>query len=378
MSALPRVLPWHLATLPTLEEAAAVFVHVEGHIAAVPGGVRRIRGGIRQISERGQIPICTYAVTLVGGHCFHPTRRNTHEHEHPAVSGVVQRIETDQIGGAADTAIEVAHALGRAIQESRATGVEALRDDCFAMFDVIMLSSPSLMPVTQVLHRLGSTVEAMDADTDVSDARARLVATAEEAASWLAGAVNGVARLGEDLIEDDEAVFTYSMSSTVYAMFRAAAGAGKRFRVITTESRPGNEGLGTIAVMGAIGIEVTVGIDAAIGQLLRDCTSVYVGGDTITAKGEALCKIGCFPTALLARHYAIPFRVAADTSKFDPNTALGVPLWIREMPVTDIVTGAVPSNATVRNPVFEIVPASLIDCVVTGRAWSVPVPLRAW
>ena len=160
-------------------------------------------------------------------------------------------------------------------------------------------------------------------------------------------------------------MFTYSISSTVYAIIRAAIERGKSLSVVTTESRPGNEALRTIDEMAGLGVHVTIGIDAALGQLIRSCRSVYVGGDTITAKGEALCKVGSLLVALAARRYDIPFRVAADVSKFDRNTLQGIPLRIREMPESDIVEGEIPAHVTVRNPVFEVIPADLIDALVT-------------
>jgi ribose 1,5-bisphosphate isomerase len=284
---------------------------------------------------------------------------------HPSIAKVVARIEADQIGGAADMAKEAAQAISVAMNESKAKSLKQLNDECSHIFDLFIQSSPSVMPVTQVLHRVGAELETMDVNGSVESSRQRLSRAADEALAWITDAVKRVAAIGADMIANGDVVFTYSMSSTVYGMMRAAAGAGKRFKVVTTESRPGNEGLHTISELADLNIQVTIGIDASIGQLLRKCTSVYVGGDTVTATGAALCKIGSFPTALMARYYGIPFRVAADTSKFDPSTIQGMPLWIREMPTSDILTGEIPSHSRVVNPVFEIVPWPLIDCIVT-------------
>jgi translation initiation factor 2B subunit (eIF-2B alpha/beta/delta family) len=100
-------------------------------------------------------------------------------------------------------------------------------------------------------------------------------------------------------------------------------------------------------------------------KLMRDCTAVYVGSDDVTSAGDCLAKVGCFPTALAARHFGIPYYVAGDTSKFDPSSLRGVPIKIREMPATDIVQGEIVPGGRVRNPVFEVVPASLITAYVT-------------
>jgi translation initiation factor 2B subunit (eIF-2B alpha/beta/delta family) len=135
--------------------------------------------------------------------------------------------------------------------------------------------------------------------------------------------------------------------------------------LITTESRPANEGLTSLKRLCPQGIEVTIGIDAAMVQLIRDCTAVYVGSDTVTSAGECLAKVGCYPTALAAQRFALPFYVAGDTSKLDPATIRGVPIKIREMPASDVVPGELPSHGFVRNPVFELIPADLITAYVT-------------
>jgi translation initiation factor 2B subunit (eIF-2B alpha/beta/delta family) len=183
---------------------------------------------------------------------------------------------------------------------------------------------------------------------------------------------------------DGDVIFTYSISSTVFRMIERARSEGKRVRLVTTESRPGNEGLTTIPRMVAMGVPVTIGIDAAMGQLIRGCTSALVGADTVTAGGSALCKVGSFPAALVAHRYGIPFRVAADTSKFDPTTRWGEPPQIREMPASDIlraplpgINGTLDHKVTVRNPVFEVVPASLIAEIITEEGIIHPAAAAA-
>jgi ribose 1,5-bisphosphate isomerase len=283
---------------------------------------------------------------------------------HHAIDTLIKRIEDDLIGGAADMARETAEALASAIGDSHATDGEELRKECLAYFDRIIAATPSVMPVTHVLHVVGAALERPDGH-DVEAVRRRLVEAACEAAQRISGAVTRIASIGADLLTDGEVLFTYSISSTVFAIVRVARHAGKRVSVVTTESRPGNEGLRTLDVMRDLGVPVTVGIDAALGMLLSSCTSAIVGGDTVTSRGDALCKIGSFPAALAAKRHGIPFRVAVDTSKLDPNTIEGIPLRIREMPAADILTGPVPPHVTVRNPVFEVVPADLIECFVT-------------
>jgi ribose 1,5-bisphosphate isomerase len=290
---------------------------------------------------------------------------------HPAVRAVIRRIEHDLIGGAADMAREVAEALASAARESDAESSEAFAEEMTTALAAILRVTPSIAPVTRVLHLVGQTLEA-PGQGDLASQRERTTQVALGFITWLEQALGRVAAAGAALLADGDVIFTYSISSTVFRMIERARSEGKRVRLVTTESRPGNEGLTTIPRMVAAGVPVTIGIDAAMAQLMRGCTWAVVGADTVTAGGSALCKVGSFPAALVARHYGIPFRVAADTSKFDPGTRWGEPLQIREMPASDIlkelpagVSGAPDRQVTVRNPVFEVVPASLITEIIT-------------
>jgi ribose 1,5-bisphosphate isomerase len=281
------------------------------------------------------------------------------------VETLIDRIRRDMIGGAADTAREAAAALAAAARDSQAGDTEDLAREIETAIDRILEVTPSVAPVTRVLDLIGRHLDDTSA-VSLANSRERVVAEASLFTSWLDDALQRIASIGANLIGDGEVLFTYSISSTVFKMVEAARQQGKRVALVTTESRPGNEGLTTIPRMTRAGVPVTIGIDAAVGQLLRGCTSVIVGADTVTAGGSALCKVGSLPTALVAREYGIPFRLAADTSKFDPRTLGAGRLLIREMPAADILE-EIPPLVTVCNPVFESIPAHLINEIVTEQ-----------
>jgi ribose 1,5-bisphosphate isomerase len=277
----------------------------------------------------------------------------------PTVEKLVVAIRDDEIGGAADMARETARAL-RALALDDTVADEDFPTRLEEAIEAIIEVTPSIMPVTRVLHAAAAATEAQP-----DDPRAAVAEAGEQFVTWLDGALDEIARIGADLIRDGDRLFLYSMSSTVYRMIEAAVERGKHVSVVTTESRPGNEGLVTLDRLCPKGVAVEIGIDAAMAQLMRDCTAVYVGSDDVTSAGDCLAKVGCYPTALVARHYGIPYYIAGDTSKFDPSSLRGVPVKIREMPASDIVTGDVVEGGRVRNPVFELVPAALITAYVT-------------
>jgi translation initiation factor 2B subunit (eIF-2B alpha/beta/delta family) len=277
----------------------------------------------------------------------------------PTVANLIEAIRDDLIGGAADMARETARAF------AQLAGDESVPDGDFpGQFEnsikSIIQVTPSIMPVTRVLHTVAAAAESAP-----DDPRGAVVASSREFVEWLDGALDEIARIGADLIKDGDRLFLYSMSSTVYRMIEAALARGKSVSVVTTESRPTNEGHVTLERLCPQGVEVDIGVDVAMTQLMRDCTAVYVGSDDVTSAGDCLAKVGCYASALVARHYGIPYYIAGDTSKFDPSSLRGVPVKIREMEPELIVEGALPEHGRVRNPVFELVPAELVTAYVT-------------
>ena len=274
------------------------------------------------------------------------------------VADVYVAIRDDTIGGAADMARETAKALAAMARQS--DDPKLFRTELDASIAALIDVTPSIMPVVRVLHLVGAA-----ADSNEGDGREPAAQAADDFIVWLDSSLDNIAAVGADLIRDGERIFLYSMSSTVYRMIEAAVAAGKNVSLTTSESRPGNEGHTSISRLCPQGVDVTIGLDAAIAQLMRNCTMVLVGSDTVNSAGECLAKVGCYPTALVAKRYGIPYYVAGDTSKFDPATIRGVPIKIREMPHSDVVTYELPANGSVRNPVFEVIPADLITAYVT-------------
>lgn len=279
--------------------------------------------------------------------------------ETPTIENLVVAIREDLIGGAADMSRETARAFATLARD------ETVSDSAFAeqfaeAIKAVIEVTPSIMPVTRVLHTVAAAAEASP-----DDPRAAVADAALAFVDWLNASLDKIAAIGGDLIRDGDRLFLYSMSSTVYRMIEAAVERGKRVSVVTTESRPTNEGLMTLERLCPKGVSVDIGIDAAMTPLMRDCTAVYVGSDDVTSVGDCLAKVGCYATALVARHYGIPYFIAGDTSKFDPSSLRGVPMKIREMEAELIVPGELPQRGRVRNPVFEVVPASLVTAYVT-------------
>ena len=289
--------------------------------------------------------------------------------KHPAIQTVIERMRADIIGGAADTAKEAADAIAAMVADSKLESMPDLAQAIeTAVLDILQVL-PSLAPPINVLHMLMKQVDlARERETSVEELKAAIAVEVDRFQAWAEDALDKVAQFGAEKIRDGDTVFMYSMSSTVWRVLKRAKDQGKSISVMVTESRPANEGLWTVDKMVEYGIPITVGIDAAVGILVPMADMVMVGADVVAAAGDALCKVGTYPTALVAKAHGVPFYIAADTLKFDTNTLLGLPFRIDQATREEILTPESPAEAEVYSPHFDVTPPELItrSSIVNG------------
>jgi translation initiation factor 2B subunit (eIF-2B alpha/beta/delta family) len=115
------------------------------------------------------------------------------------------------------------------------------------------------------------------------------------------------------------------------------------------------------------GIPVEVNIDAMIGLMVPESDLVMVGADSVAATGRTLCKVGTYPTALVAREHGKPFYVAADTLKFDTSTLLGLPFRIDPVPRHEVLADDTYPEAIVGGALFDVTPPALMSGIITER-----------
>ncbi|HTD51082.1 MAG TPA: S-methyl-5-thioribose-1-phosphate isomerase, partial [Acidimicrobiia bacterium] len=91
--------------------------------------------------------------------------------------------------------------------------------------------------------------------------------------------------------------------------------------------------------------------------------------DRIAANGDVANKIGTYGLAVLARHHAIPFYVAAPTATIDPETPDGAAIHIEERDPDEVRTFrgrlVAPAGSDARNPAFDVTPARFVTAIAT-------------
>jgi ribose 1,5-bisphosphate isomerase len=173
-----------------------------------------------------------------------------------------------------------------------------------------------------------------------------------------------IAMFGSKIIPDHGIILTHCHSSTIIDILREAKAMGKRFEVFCTETRPLFQGRLTAQETLRVGIKTTMIIDGAVGMVMQHVNSVIVGADVITRSGDIINKIGTAMIAQLAHDNNIPFYVAADSIKLDPEAVYGEDVKIEERGGLEIWQRK-PPGLMIRNPAFDVTKGYLIKGIIT-------------
>lgn len=291
---------------------------------------------------------------------------------HPAVGAVVAQFAALELH-AARSGREVMAALAQVAADSTTADAPALADELESSVDALLAVMPPYAPPLNVMHRLLSLVESALARGDSADQlRASIRAAAADFQRWSAGARDRIAAVGAALIPDDAVVFTYTLSETALRTLLEARRSGKSFRLLVTESRPNQDGLVTARELSRAGVPVGLSIDACLGELLRQADVMLVGAEAINADGSAVCKVGTYPAALVAKAYGVPVYVVVDTLKFNVSSLWGLKLKLDPIRPDDLSLDASMAGAPVVGHLFDQTPAGLISGVVTERGVIAP------
>lgn len=159
---------------------------------------------------------------------------------------------------------------------------------------------------------------------------------------------------------------------TAIGAFYTAHAQGKDITVFASETRPLLQGARLTAwELDRSGIRTYLITDNMAAHILREerVDLIMAGADRIARNGDTANKIGTFGLAVLARHFNIPFYIVAPTTTVDPSTAAGTDIHIEERNADEVrlFQGArsAMEHIAVRNPAFDVTPASLISAIVT-------------
>ncbi len=147
---------------------------------------------------------------------------------------------------------------------------------------------------------------------------------------------------------------------------------GKKIEVFVDETRPLLQGARLTAwELSQANIPYTLITDNMSAHCFQQgfIDAVIVGADRIAGNGDTANKIGTLNVAILAKHFSVPFYVAAPFSTFDLKIQTGAEIPIEQRNPAEIkrfrdaITA--PENAKVYNPAFDVTPAEFISAFIT-------------
>jgi len=161
---------------------------------------------------------------------------------------------------------------------------------------------------------------------------------------------------------------------TALAPIYVGAEKGMKFHVYADETRPLLQGSRITAYeLKQNGIPVTVICDSMAATVMGQgkVRAVLVGTDRVAANGDVANKIGTFGVAVLAKHFGIPFIVAAPTSSIDLSLKTGAEIPIEQRDGREVSEGlgkvTAPPDVDIYNPAFDVTPADLVTAIVTEK-----------
>ncbi len=255
----------------------------------------------------------------------------------------------------------------------------------------LLSTRPTAVNLAWALARLLRTARDA-ASLEPADRLAKLAEEARALHREDVASCRAIGVLGALTIADGATVLTHCNAGalatggygTALGVVRAAVEAGKRIRVLATETRPVLQGARlTVWELMRDGIPVTLITDSMVGHFMARgrIDVVVVGADRIARNGDVANKIGTYGLACLAHAHGIPFNVAAPWSTVDLGCPSGDAIPIEERSATEVLrivtpmgtAFTAPEGALAENPSFDVTPARLVRAIFTERGAVSPV-----
>ncbi|MGV8127278.1 MAG: ribose 1,5-bisphosphate isomerase [Methanothrix sp.] len=271
------------------------------------------------------------------------------------------RISSMEIRGAGRIASAAAASLRDLALAAEAESLDDFNAQMKAAARMLLETRPTAISLSNAI-RMVMKYEA----ADLPSAREAVVFNANRFVESSEKALEKIGQIGSRRIRDGDVVMTHCNSLAALSVISIAHKAGKKIKVIATESRPRFQGHTTIGMLDRMGVETELIVDSAARSFMNEVDLVVVGADVITANGTLVNKIGTAQIALSAHEARTGFMVAAETYKFSPQTILGELVTIEERDAAEVLADHNRySHVRIRNPAFDVTPHQYIDLICT-------------
>ena len=294
---------------------------------------------------------------------------------------VADAIRTLVVRGAPAIGVAAAFGVALAARASPATNFEGLLADLEDAVKGLGATRPTAVNLFWALDRMRHVAAANDS-LPLAELRKRLVVEAQSILDEDVAGNRAMGAHGAALVPEGARILTHCNAGalatagygTAGGVIRAAHERGRLALVWVDETRPVMQGSRLTAwEMAKDGIPHRLIADVTAASVMKrgDVDLVVTGADRIARNGDTANKIGTYGVAVLARHHAIPFYVAAPFSTIDPAVATGAAIVIEERDPAEVrgVAGrqTAPAESPIYNPAFDVTPAELITAIITER-----------
>ena len=296
--------------------------------------------------------------------------------EYSDYHGVANAIKTMIVRGAPAIGVSGAFGLALAAIKSKATTKEDFIKELEEARQILFSTRPTAVNLKWGLDKI---MEIAKKGSDVSIIQNSIIEEAKKIAEDDIKTNMSIGKFGSELFNDNDTIMTHCNAGalatvaygTALGVIRATKEAGKKIKVIATETRPVQQGSRLTAFeLKHDGIDVSLIPDTAVGYTMVNglVNKVVVGADRILRTGHVFNKIGTYQVATMAKQHGIPFYVAAPLSTFDMQS--NPEDVIIEMRKAEEVTGlgdkkTAPDGINVINPAFDMTTPELITSIIT-------------
>ena len=287
----------------------------------------------------------------------------------PVILGQIRDVESDRAHGASFLAVEAVQILVKSVEAEDESGDFDLFLDRFKMLaERLMGLRPSMAPLNNLVGELlAKTVKKAETTRSVGELKMFVRDEADHVIAASEAERRVIAEKASQIISanvpENGKILIHSYSSTVLDALKQAYDDGRRFEVITTESRPLFEGRTTAKELADHGIPVSLVTDAASAYFAAGADMVLLGADSLFADGSVVNKAGTYSIVLAAAYHGAPVYVLAGLSKVNLRSFFSHVL-LEEKDTREVWENA-PENVTVRNLYFDLTPKFFINGIIT-------------
>lgn len=299
--------------------------------------------------------------------------------EYSEYPGVIEAIRSMEVRGAPAIGITAAMGIALGARFHQDSNRESFLEEMEKICEKFAATRPTAVNLFWAIERMKKIISG---ERSVREMVEQLRKESEKILQEDIDANHRLGSNGSRFLEDGDVVMTHCNAGalatggfgTALGVIRAAIEEGKSVSVYACETRPVLQGARLTAwELQADGIPVTVISDNMAAHFMKEgiIKKIIVGADRIAANGDTANKIGTYTHAVTAKYHNIPFYVAAPVTTLDAATEKGEDIVIEERSVDEVAligaTQVVPEGIVIRNPAFDVTPASLISAIITEK-----------